>query len=323
MRNILKFKDKESLIRYLDNLKEEELILEFNVCDNLYEKINYIALNIEEEIDVNFRIKIIDDQYNQLINNDREYIINKLQELKKYLDKIDKELIEIVEYYDTTKLMVNSLSYLINYENKSYKESILIIYDKLINEYHDGLYDRLKRMSYRMNKYIEMKIDSISNNLFLDEYFMGYYQNNVDEMIKMLTKTLEYELGTIIDFNNFFETKLSKEHYQILKQTNCINKLGLINRPSLIGCDLHDVVMMFHDRQILIIENGDEKHNFIDNDDIQFEGVINISFYSNFDNFNLSEYEKKYRGFIEKYKEIDPLFVCYKGDLKEITIYLK
>lgn len=337
-KNLLEFPSKLEYIKYLKTLSNEEKEREFNVCDNLYSELFYRLRKGTETFNVEYRLKALDDIYYQKISDYQKYIVDYIEQIKKYLTKYYLEYIkEVPTHINTNKLMVNSYSYLISCENKTYEEAILILYDKITNEFNTGVFDRFKYLYSEVNRICDnflndlrvYKTEEMIYGLILDtsdifsslfDIELAFNQETLEFIVQTLTNYFEMISLEKIDLQNFFKNHLEKENYEQLKKYNCLNKIALYLMTSFVSVDLSDILHCFKNKKIMKIIDGDKE--IILNDTLTVDNILYIRFVLDSSNV-YKEVTDKYYSIYKEYDsavEVLPGF-CY-GNPKEVYIII-
>lgn len=279
-KNLLNYVNREEYLKYLRTLEEDELLKEFNKADNLIKEVYYEFREIVNRFNLEYRIKVLDDIHHQTIKDYKEYINNYLNNLIVFLEQdYFSKIQSILNYVNEDKLMVNSYSYLISCENKSVEEVILYIYDMIKSELGMGIYDRFKYLygelkriynSYLFNYGINDSMTDLNSlNLFFFDIRPGKYnQKALEYLVKTLTDLIEYISYEKVDYQGIFGEYIDKYNYDILRKYNCLNKLSLLLKETLVGIDFIDIVSCFENQKIKKIIDGNEEINLEEANDI-------------------------------------------------------
>lgn len=333
MKNFLQYKTKEEFIDYLDKLTQEELIQEFNISDNLYSKLRDLLNTIVITIFIKYYDKPLDDICYNKINDYDKYIEEYLIDFSKYLEEIVEKVKELLFYTNKEKLQYNSMSWGLKEDNSNIKEVIIDIYEEVINNDYNGIYNRLVLLVSKLKKHIDnyeylKYIKKDKDNLSIDESINSDTLENRSKIetlkiiVNNLLKVSEIISENIIDLRYDFKELLSEENYEILERNNLINKLSLILDQPIVGSDIADIYFKFKNKKISkIIDNNIEKEFNTVN---KYTGVIYLLLTEKENNL-LKIYKKVYflrKKYYNKDYEVDVFPGLIFGDEREIIIVI-
>jgi hypothetical protein len=218
-------------------------------------------------------------------------------------------------------------------DNSNIKEVIIDIYEEVINNDYNGIYNRLVLLVSKLKKHIDnyeylKYIKKDKDNLSIDESINSDTLENRSkiETLKIIVnnslKISEIISENIIDLRYDFKELLSKENYEILERNNLINKLSLTLDQPIVGSDISDICFMFKNKKIAkIIDNNIEKEFNTVN---KYTGVIYLLLTEKENNI-LEIYKKVYflrEKYYNKDCEVDVFPGLIFGDEREIIIVI-
>ena len=324
---IVNNKSNAEAFEFLYRLELNELVEIASIIERSFVNLDKKLFELLKFLDIETRINILDDLYDNNIKQYKVYLHQKLEIIEKLLDECVNYLNELFtlnyevnknNYYNYINISLDDKEKLINNiadvcsSLMEFKKDDLINWNLFSSPKNPYSYQVIKLLNNDLKEYIEdmRKLLQVNSD----------YKNVLLEFTKYLKKLLEEDTNLIIDSNSIFKDKLSFEQYEILERYNCLEKIGLIKYPSYVSFDLSDVVYFLENCQILrIIDCGQE---IIINEG-QPDKLIRIALRSDYDELGLNEISKDQNFDLTHYCCQDLITYDGKGNNRKLIILLR
>ncbi len=328
--NILMSSEKSNirLFNFLYELELDDLCEIANVIDSTLIDLDKKTWHLINFIDVETRIEILDDLYYDNIKDYKQYIYEKLEVIEKYLDNdISKYINELFNLKNETQ-EINDKRYIRVplTDKEALRNTIIEVCESLMEfkkeylEYWNFFGSPSRPYAYQVMKLLVQDLKKYISKVKIDLQENKDYKKILIEIANDLKIMLEEATGLIIDTNKIFKENISQEHYKILEQYNCLEKIGLIKYPSIYSIDLADVCYFFKNTKILKIIDG-EKEYLINEGKPNKIYIVNLR--KDFDELGFNELEDDLNKDVEYYNCDDCVVDVKKGNNKKLIILVE
>ena len=327
---IFSYFNKDELRTYLDSLTFDELCSCVNAIDHSLTELDRIVSELIYYIDIDIRIRILDDLYNRNINDYRMYLMNLVKQINNYFEDniykyFNEHILEPTCYNNTKEIQYKHYIRVPLIDKETITDYILAVYSSALKcdvkelKYWHFFNTPCRPYSYPVIKLLDKEMNKIvmeiEEQLTEDNIDYEKYLSEISEKIKLV---LEINTELIIDTKEIFKSNLSLENYQILEKYNCLEKIGLCKYPSIWPVDFADAFGFFKDSKILKIIDGDKEYK-INEGNPEKLFIVRICFNSTI--------KDSYEFFLEmrrKYQcDGDNIIIEYEGEDKLLVIFAK